>query len=219
MTLIEKSARRGGPKVPPALDWKFLSIQSPLLAALPASARRFTRSLEISRQAVVFSQGDCPKVMFFVLSGEVRLVRRSSSGGEVILQRARRGFLAEASLDQPVYHCDAVAATASSILAIPRKAFRDALKASDFRDRWIAHLVRELRKVRGQAERLSLKTARERIIHFIETEGESGTIDLERPKKDWAAELGLTHEAVYRALAQMEKRGELTVERSRLTLQ
>ncbi|WP_230646797.1 cyclic nucleotide-binding domain-containing protein [Bradyrhizobium sp. Leaf401] len=38
--------------------------------------------------------------MFFVLSGEVRLVRRSRSGGEVVLQRTRHGFLAEASLDQ-----------------------------------------------------------------------------------------------------------------------
>jgi CRP-like cAMP-binding protein len=67
-------------------------------------------------------------------------------------------------------------------------------------------------------ERLSLKTVRERIIHFIETEGESGVINLEQSKKDWAAELGLTHEALYRALALMEKRGELTVRQSRLTL-
>ncbi len=72
--------------------------------------------------------------------------------------------------------------------------------------------------MRAQSERLSLKTARERIIHFIEIEGASGTVDLEQSKKDWAAELGLTHEALYRALAQMEKCGELTVERSRLTL-
>ncbi|HTO66348.1 MAG TPA: Crp/Fnr family transcriptional regulator [Bradyrhizobium sp.] len=216
MAPTEKSARSG--KAPPALDWKSLSLESPLLAGLPAQARRLTRLLEMPRQAAVFARGDRPQAMYVVLSGEVRLVRRSSSGGEIVLQRTRRGFLAEASLDQPVYHCDAVAGTASLILAIPRKAFRDALLASDFRDRWIAHLARELRKVRAQAERLSLKTARERIVHFIETEGEAGTIDLKQSKKGWAAELGLSHEALYRALSQMAKCGELTVDHSRLTM-
>jgi len=218
MTLIEKNPRAVRPTALPAPDWKSLSLESPLLAALPEPTRRQTRLLEIPSHAAVFVRGDHPQAMFFVLSGEVRLVRRSSSGGEIVLQRTRSGFLAEASLDQPVYHCDAVAAETSSILVIRRKAFRDALAASDFRDRWIAHLARELRKVRAQAERLSLKTARERIVHFIETEGESGTVDLKQSKKDWAAELGLTHEALYRALAQMERRGELKVDNSRLLL-
>jgi CRP-like cAMP-binding protein len=219
MALIEqipKTGRRAAALA--ALDWRSLSLESPLLAALPEPARRQTRLLEISRYAAVFGRGDRPQAMFFVLSGEIRLVRRSSAGGEIALQRTRRGFLAEASLDQPVYHCDAVAAETSSILAIPRKAFRDALAAGDFRGRWIAHLLRELRKVRARAERLSLKSARERIVHFIETEGEDGVVDLKESKKDWASELGLTHEALYRALARMEKCGELRVKRSRLIL-
>jgi CRP-like cAMP-binding protein len=202
----------------PALDWKSLSLESPLLAALPESARRLTRSLEIQRQSTVFGRGDRPQAMFFVLSGEVRLLRRSRSGGEIVLQRTRRGFLAEASLDQPTYHCDAVAVEPTRLLAIQRKAFTDALAVGGFRDRWIANLARELRKVRAHTERLSLKTARERIVHFIETEGEAGVVDLNQSKKNWAAELGLTHEALYRTLAQMEKRGEITVESSRLAL-
>jgi CRP/FNR family transcriptional regulator, dissimilatory nitrate respiration regulator len=153
-----------------------------------------------------------------VRAGEVRLVRASSAGGEIILQRTRRGFLAEASLDQPAYHCDAVAGTASSLLAIQRRAFRDALAADAFRNAWMAHLARELRQARAHAERLSLKTARQRIVHFIETEGEGGVVDLNQSRKDWAAELGLTHEALYRALAQMKTRGELEAAHGRLTL-
>ncbi|MDN5004866.1 Crp/Fnr family transcriptional regulator [Bradyrhizobium sp. GCM10027634] len=218
MILIEKGRQTSRATAPVAPDWKSLSLASPLLAALPGPVRRQTRLLEIARQTTLFSRGDRPRAMFFVLSGEVRLVRRSHSGGEIILQRTGRGFLAEASLDQPVYHCDAVATEPSSILAIPGKAFRAAFEASDFRDKWIAHLARELRRVRTQAERLSLKTARERIVHFVETEGEAGVVDLKQSKKDWAAELGLTHEALYRALAQMQKCGELWVDQSRLTL-
>jgi CRP-like cAMP-binding protein len=218
MTLNAQIGKESRRTAASSLDWKSLSLASPLLATLPEPVRRLTRLTEVPRHATVFHRGDRPQAMFFVLSGEVRLVRSSSSGGEIILQRTRRGFLAEASLDQRVYHCDAVAACASSLLAIQRKAFSTALAAGDFRDKWIAHLARELRKVRAQTERLSLKTARERVVHFIEIEGESGTVELHQSRKDWAAELGLTHEALYRTLAQMEKRGELVVARSRLTL-
>lgn len=156
--------------------------------------------------------------MFFVLDGEVRLLRRSRSGDDVILQRARKGFLAEASLDQASYHCDAVAAQNSSLLAIDRKAFADALGRPEIRDIWCGQLARELRNVRAQSERLSLKTARDRIAHFIETEGEGGMVELGRSKKDWAAELGITHEALYRAMARMEQAGELLVSGTRLRL-
>lgn len=156
-------------------------------------------------------RGDRPKAMYFVLGGEIRLVRQSSSGGEIVLQRSRQGFLAEASFDQRAYHCDAVAVIPTELLAIPRNQFSDALDDATFRQQWIRHLARELRRVRAQAERLSLKTARERILHFIETEGESGSIALTQSKKDWAAELGLTHEALYRALAHLQRDGELEV--------
>jgi CRP/FNR family transcriptional regulator, dissimilatory nitrate respiration regulator len=218
MDLTQKITSAIRPTPSSVLDWESLTLKSPLLTALPGSARRVTRLLEIPRHASLFGQGERPQTMFFVLLGEVRLVRRSRSGGEIILQRTRRGFLAEASLDQPAYHCDAVAAEPSSLLAIQRKAFRNALAVGEFRDCWIAHLARELRKVRAHAERLSLKKARERVFHFIETEGKRGVVNLNQSKKDWAVELGLTHEALYRALAQMEKRGELIVEPSRLSL-
>jgi CRP-like cAMP-binding protein len=214
MTRLAKhlgSVPRSGP------DWTSLS-KFPLLAALPDGARRLTRDVEVPRQVTIFRRGDRPRDVIFVLSGEVRLVRRSKSGDEIVLQRAHQGFLAEASLDQPAYHCDAVAADASRLLAIPRKAFVNALATAAFRDAWIAHLARQLRNARAHAERLGLKTARERIVHFIETEGEAGVVNLNRSKKDWAAELGLTHEALYRTLARMEKGGELAVKESRLAL-
>jgi CRP-like cAMP-binding protein len=156
--------------------------------------------------------------MYFVLSGEIRLVRVSQVGGEIILQRVRHGFLAEASIDQKAYHCDAIAAAPTELLAIPRKAFIAALDLETFRSGWIGHLARELRRVRAHAERLSLKTARERVIHYIETEGETGEITLTQPKKVWAAELGLSHEALYRTLAQMEREGEIVVTSSNVRL-
>lgn len=156
--------------------------------------------------------------MYFVLSGEVHLVRQSLTGSEVVLQRAHQGFLAEASLDQAAYHCDAVAVLPATLLMLPRKQFSEALNNESFRSQWIAHLARELRRVRAQSERMSLKSAQERIIHYIETEGDGCSITLSRSKKDWASELGLTHEALYRALARMERSGQITVAGSAITI-
>ncbi len=156
--------------------------------------------------------------MYFVVSGEVHLVRSSLSGAEVVLQRAQEGFLAEASLDQTSYHCDAIAVRASELLTIPRKAFRDALADAGFGKVWMAHLAGELRRVRAQTERMALKTAEARILHYVEVEGRGGTIILRRSKKEWANELGLTHEALYRALTRMERRGLIRVDAITLTL-
>jgi CRP-like cAMP-binding protein len=150
--------------------------------------------------------------MYFVISGEVHLLRQSHAGAGIVLQRSRGGFLAEASLDQPAYHCDAVAAAPSRVLALPRKAFLAALDDETFRQGWMGHLARELRRVRAQAERLNLRTAQERIIHYLETEGEDGAVTLRQSKKDWAAELGLTHEALYRTLARMERQGQIRID-------
>ncbi|MEQ1711005.1 MAG: Crp/Fnr family transcriptional regulator [Hyphomicrobium sp.] len=198
------------------LDWNSISATVPLIGTLPDRYRQGVALRQVTKGEPIFRRGDKPRYMLAVLSGEVRLVRSSPHGGEVIFQRARRGLLAEASLDQPRYHCDAVAAEDSELIAVPRNAFRDALTVDVFRDRWTTHLLQELRRVRAHAERLSLHKARDRIVHYIEAEGENGSVVLNQSKKDWAAELALTHEALYRALANMEANGELTVLQSRL---
>jgi len=214
----QKDGGRGGPRAARTIDWPALERASPLLAVLPQSARRAARIVHLPKAGRLFSRGDRPGAMYFVVSGEVHLVRLSLTGSEIVLQRAREGFLAEASLDQAAYHCDAATVLPSELLMLPRKAFLEALAVEGFRARWIAHLARELRRVRAQAERLSLKTAQERIVHYIETEGSDGSIRLSQSRKDWAAELGLTHEALYRALARMERSGQIGIDGAALSI-
>lgn len=178
-------------------------------AALPAGIVAMLGERALSKGQSLFQRGEVPHAMYCVLSGEVRLIRTLSSGSEVVLQRAVEGFVAEASLDQPQYHCDAIAALPTRILAIPRHAFLQALVTPEFRDFWIRTLSFELRRVRSQNERLGLKTARERILHFIEAEGRDGVLILTQSRKAWAAQLGVTHEALYRTLRDMSRSGEL----------
>jgi CRP/FNR family transcriptional regulator, dissimilatory nitrate respiration regulator len=203
---------------PAELDWNEIERRLAFLAALPASARASMRIEKLDADELLFRAGTRPAGMFFVLSGEVRLVRSSRSGAEIILQRARHGILAEASLDQAAYHCDAIATVPATVLRLPRDVVRQALKEEHFAAAWRSELSRELRRLRAQCERLSLNSARERIIHYIETEGENGALTLPQTKKQWAAELGLTHEALYRTLSDMTNSGAIRIDGRKIRL-
>jgi len=183
----------------------------PELSLLSVPLRASAAVCTFGKDGTVFRIGVRPQAIYFLLAGEVRLVRRSRAGGEVILQRVRRGFFAEASLESVAYHCDAVAAQPSEALRIPLAATRQALDTDPaFRRAWIAHLTRELRRSRAQGERLALKSAHERILHYLESEGTDGVVTLTMSRKAWAAELALTHETLYRTLARLEAEGRVT---------
>lgn len=190
----------------PQVDWNTLGAVASILEKVPEPLRQRTRVMETAAGEVLYRMGERPQSILFVLSGDLRLIRRASNGAEVVLQRSRLGFIAEASLESPAYHCDVTSAAPSRILVFPIDAFNNALDSTPaFNKTWSSLLAREIRKLRAQCERLALKKAHERILHYLETEGRNGEIVLDVPRKTWAAELGLTHEALYRTLAKMEK--------------
>ena len=193
------------------VEWEALVAVQGQLAAVPAALRQDARRVEAAAGQPVFRTGARPTKIFWVLDGEVRLVRRSPEGAEIVLQRASSGFVAEASLDSPRYHCDAVAVAPSRLLAFPIEQFRQALNEDErFRRFWMGRLAREVRALRSQCERLALHGAADRIEHYIASEGDRGRLELSCTRKAWAAELGLTHEALYRALAELQRSGRIS---------
>lgn len=201
------------------MEWPALVESHSELARIPPALKAAARQQAFAAGETLFRQGDRPKAMYCVLDGEVRLLRRSPKGGEVILQRSRGGFFAEASLESKAYHCDGVAAADGSLLAFPIRDFREALDGdAAFRNDWMAQLAREVRRLRARCERLSLHGAEARILHAIESEGTAGTLALAQSRKAWAAELGLSHEALYRTLARLQAEGTLVLDGARLTL-
>jgi CRP-like cAMP-binding protein len=193
------------------LDWIGLIQAHPELVALPTSLRRQAINIVAGDGETVFRLGSQPRRMMWVVDGEVRLVRRSRDGTEIVLQRAYSGFVAEASMESSRYHCDAIAATDSRLLGFPIQSFGEALRHDEkFRTFWMRRLAREVRLLRAQCERLNLRSAADRIEHYIEAEGNKGRLELRRTRKAWAAELGLTHEALYRTLASLQQAGRIT---------
>jgi CRP-like cAMP-binding protein len=188
----------------------FTQIHQELAALLPAALREYCGSASYARGERLFSAGEKPKYMFFISSGEVLLERMGMQGAPIVLQRARSGIISEASLRSERYHCHANVVLPSEITVIPILKVNAALSSDPaFSDRWIAMLNREVKRLRLQCERLSLHRVDDRLMHFLETEGIDGQHPLGAGLKSLAGELGVTHEALYRCVAQMEKKGIL----------
>ncbi|QWE20610.1 Crp/Fnr family transcriptional regulator [Polynucleobacter sp. AP-Kolm-20A-A1] len=157
----------------------------------------------------LFHQGKKPEYMFFIVSGEAVLTRISSHGEPTTLQRCKGGFVSEASLLVDAYHCDVIATHNGQAITLPIKSLREALADSKFSMKWVQLLSKEIMRLRTQSERLGLKDIRSKLIHLIETEGKQGVLTLQSDFKSMASEIGVTHEALYRAIATLEKEGLL----------
>lgn len=201
------------------MNWQELIESQPTLGFIPPGLRGLAERIRIAAGTTLFRVGDPVEYICSVITGEVRLVRRDRNGTEIVLQRARRGFFAEASLGAGAYHCDASITGDGELVRFPAQAFHAAFdQDAAFRNAWMAHLAREVRRLRAQCERLSLHGAGARIVHYIESEGRADAITLDQTRKAWAAELGLTHEALYRALRRLQADGTLRVDGNRIAI-
>lgn len=165
------------------------------------------QSLEVEPDTVLFRTGERPQAMYWVLTGELRLLRHSPAGEAVILQRCHSGPFAEGSLFSSSYHCDGVAAQPSRLLRVSRTDFQNLLAEPDFGQAYVMYLSREVRQLRARCERLSLPRAEDRILHALADGGEYRFGPGHGTFKDWAGQLGMTHETLYRTLAALEKKG------------
>lgn len=185
-----------------------LTLPDTLRKLLPASLTTVSSQVELHKGDRLFLQRQRPKHMYFVVVGEIVLERTGEQGHALVLQRVRQGFLAEASLQSVSYHCDAVVTAPGQAVELPIEPLRVELAAdSDFALRWIGMLNAEVRRLRAQCERMSLKGVNERLLHMIETEGVDGRLRTASGLKSLATELAVSHEALYRALAGLEKAG------------
>lgn len=180
-------------------------------ASLPPLPDAHDRRL--ARGETLFRVGDPALGLVLVRQGSLELRRLSPEGRVLVLHRAGAGdTFAEASLFEPRHHCDAVAAAPSLVTVHPASSLRRAAERDPALAWRIAgHLSARLVAERARAERLALPRAADRILDAVAAlPAEAG--GLRRLGQTWkalAAELGLSHEAAYRALARLERAGLL----------
>jgi len=222
---LRQTARAVSPEQPwPAYDFDHMSVPreplpDELRLLLPVTLHGLCEPRLYARGTLLFETGRRPGSMHFVGDGEVVLQRIGEDGEVVVLQGTRHGFVAEASLQSDRYHCDAVVVADATVTCIPRQPLLSALRSdAAFALRWIGMLNKEVRRLRQQCERLSLNTVEARLLHLIRTEGEASSLPIDAGLKTLAPEIGVTHEALYRCVAGLEKRGVMTRAEGRLTL-
>ena len=188
---------------------------------LPAAARSAAVERKLKAGDALFRLGDKTAGLCEVVAGRVKLVRVDRSGREIVLHVAGPGeTIAEASLFSANYHCDAVAASDATVRVYPKPAVlaafdKDAKAARAFN----AMLARQVMDLRTRLAQRNIRSARERVRNYLALHGgETGAVTLRGTLKEWAAELGLTHEALYRSLAELERAGEIKRAGVKITL-
>ena len=156
----------------------------------------------------LFHQGDKTFGIFYVTAGRLRMQRVTPDGGTVALHVARPGeVFAEASLFSEHYQCDVVAETDSEVWLYPTPELTQRLK-SDPESLWAfaAGLARGLHALRLRYELKQIRSAPDRVLQLLRLQCDgNGVYRSTGTLKELAAELGLTHEALYRALATLER--------------
>jgi len=159
----------------------------------------------------VFHQGDPVHSVYVVERGRVLLSRCQADGAVVTLFSARGGeSFAEAALSSHHYHCDAVAAEDSIVVALPvaqlrRHFLADPASAMDL----AMFFSRQVRDLRARLELRNVRSATDRTLQWLRAHasGNPQRLQLTGTWSELADELGLTREALYRALAKLERDG------------
>ena len=169
----------------------------------------------------LFCRGDASFGMFILEAGRVRLRRCGRDGSEVTMQTVAPGeSFAEPSLFSPVYHCDCVAVRESVVTVLPKTRVLGFLENdSAFAAAFALRMARQLQHARTRFELRGIRSADERVLGaLLLLSDERGEVALPGTLKDIAVEIGLTHEAFYRALARIERAGRIRREGRRIAL-
>lgn len=170
----------------------------------------------------VFRAGEAASGLHLLVAGQVTLQRPLADGSLAVVHRAiATDTFAEAAVFAEAYHCDAVAAGHAVVRIVPRAAVQSALESvPGFAAAFAARLAGQVQGLRARAEILSMRGAVDRTAAFLALLARDGEVEFGRPVKHVAAEIGLTHEALYRALAALRRSGRIErIGRTRFRLQ
>lgn len=154
----------------------------------------------IAKGAALFHASDPVRHVYFVVEGQVDLVRHGNSGRKLIFHSASMGqVLAEASVYASAYHCDGIARQSSRLLSIAVRSFHSLLaQNAAANEAWARYMAHGLQRERLHSELRTLKTVSARLDGWLDVYGALP------PKGHWqdlAHTLGVSREALYRELA------------------
>jgi len=168
---------------------------------------------EYQKKTVLFHEGEPGDAMFLLARGRVGLHKVTPDGREVVIKVIKPGeVFAEVILfEEKVYPVTAVALTDVLVFKLPRRDLLSLLRQEDFRNDFIAMLLRKQRYLAEKIRQLTSQDVEERLRAFLrEQYGEREQITAEINKKQLASAIGTTPETLSRLLLQLKRRKFLT---------
>jgi CRP-like cAMP-binding protein len=175
---------------------------------------------KLGRGEPLFRQGEPATAVFLILRGRIRMVRHLASGDRVTIHTGRTGELfAEGALFSNVYQCDAIAAEPTRVRACSKAEMLAAIGGSPSTMLGLLEQVTHLlHHARAMLELRNVRSADKRVLqHLRLSASKDSAVVFDRPLLEVAEDLGLTHEAYYRALATLAHTG--VIKRTGRTIQ
>jgi CRP-like cAMP-binding protein len=176
----------------------------------------------LARNEALFRQGEKVSAIYFVEAGRLRLERRTFDGRLLILGITPAGqFFVEAALFADIFHCEAVATEPSRVRVYPKPAVLKALRTNpEDAMSFLALMAHQVIELRQRLELMKVRSAKERVMLYLDFSARPnrGAAVLRSQLQDIASELGLTREAFYRTLANLEREGTIERAGSRILL-
>ena len=159
--------------------------------------------------AMLFNSGDAVRHFRFLMRGTLKMERWTPEGRGVVTALVDAGrFVAEASLYNDVYHCDATAISDCTLLVYDRDSVLSLMRTDpELASSFSSSLAGEIRSLREQVHLMGILDARERVERFLRARSTDGVYEAPVSLSVMAAQIGLAPETLYRKLAEMERTG------------
>jgi len=174
---------------------------------------RFCISAQRRKNAVLFREGEAGEVMYLLVRGRICLHKLTADGREIVIKVIKPGeVFAEVILfERKFYPVTAVALTDVLVFKLLRRDLLNLLRQEDFRNDFIAMLLRKQRYLADRIQQLISRDVEQRLRFFLlEQYGERNEINVEINKKQLAAAIGSTPETLSRLLRDLKDRKLLT---------
>jgi len=159
------------------------------------------------KHSVLFHEGAPGEAMFLLANGRISLHKMSPDGREVVIKVIKPGeVFAEVILfEKKFYPVTAVALTEVLFFKLLRRDLLDILRQEDFRNDFIAMLLRKQRYLADKIQQLTSQDVEQRLRSFLlEQYGQKDQIQAEINKKQLAAAIGATPETLSRLLQDLK---------------
>jgi CRP/FNR family transcriptional regulator len=173
---------------------------------------KFCMPNERPKHAILFREGEPGEAMYLLARGRVSLHKLSRDGREIVIKVIKPGeVFAEVILfEKKSYPVTAVTLTEVLVFKLLRRDLLDLLRQEDFRNDFIAMLLRKQRYLADKIQQLTSQDVEQRLRAFlIEQYGVQEQIHVEINKKQLAAAIGATPETLSRLLQDLKGRKSL----------